>query len=124
MSNRTILVIPSDLASKIDTNRGDINRAEFIEALIDNLLTEKHEPEDKDEKAEYVTRTEFVSFQQDIKQLIKNFLEFFVSYGLELGDNDEQISIEEFTSKVKGLKKNLDSDEKGKSAKATIKWKP
>jgi len=124
LSDRTILVIPSDLASKIDANRGDINRAEFIESLIDNLLMDKDEPTDKGEEAEYVTRAEFVSFQQDMKQLMKNFLDFFVSYGLELGENDEQVSIEEFTSKLKGLKKNLGSNDKEKSGKATIKWKP
>ena len=122
LSDRTILIIPADLAEKIDSNRGDVDRAEFIEALIDNILTEKHEPEKKGEQAEYVTRTEFVSFQQDIKQLIKNFLDFFVSYRLELGENNEQVSIDKFTSKLKGLQKDLGSDSE-KGGKATIKWK-
>ena len=41
MSDNKILVIPADLVKKIDENCGDMNRAEFIEALIDNLIAEK-----------------------------------------------------------------------------------
>ena len=40
MSNSKIIVVPADLAQKIDDNRGDMDRVEFIEALIDNLLTD------------------------------------------------------------------------------------
>ena len=39
MSDNKILVVPADLAQKIDDNRGDMSRVEFIEVLIDNLVT-------------------------------------------------------------------------------------
>ena len=56
-----------------------------------------------------------------MKRLLKHFLDFFVSYGLELGKQSPQAEVEELTSKLQGLQKDLDSDsEKGK---ATIKWK-
>lgn len=119
MSDNKILVVPADLIKKIDENRGDTSRAEFIEAMIDNLVTDK--PQSRVE-ADYVTRLELASFEQDIKQLLKNFLDFFVSYGMELGENGQQIGIEKFTSKLQGLQKNLGSDSE-KSGKATIKWK-
>ena len=121
MSDNKILVVPADLAEKIDNNRGDLSRVEFIEALIDNLITDKHEPKNNG-KGEFASKTELLSFEQDIKQLIKNFLDFFVSYGMELGENGEQIGIEKFTSKLQGLQKDLGSDSE-KGGKATIKWK-
>ena len=122
MSDSKILVVPVNLVKTIDDNRGDISRAEFIEALIENLITEKAESKDT---VEYATRTEFLSFEQDMKQLLKSFLDFFVSYGLELGENGQQIEIEKFTSKLQGLKKDLGTSDGGKGGgKATIKWKP
>ena len=126
MSDNKILVVPADLARKLDDNRGDMSRAEFIEALIDNLITEKTETKDNG-KVDYATRTELLSFEQDMKQLLKSFLDFFVSYGLELGENGQHLEIEKFTSKLQGLQKDLGSAESGGKSgggKATIKWKP
>jgi metal-responsive CopG/Arc/MetJ family transcriptional regulator len=122
LSDSKILVIPADLAKKIDDNRGDKSRAEFIEALIDNLITEKPA---SNNVVEYATKTEFVSFEQDMKQLLKSFMDFFVSYGLEYGENGQHLDIEKFTSKLQGFQKDLTADSGGKGGgKATIKWKP
>lgn len=122
MSDSKILVIPADLAKKIDDNRGDKSRAEFIEALIDNLITEKPA---SNNVVEYATKTEFVSFEQDMKQLLKSFMDFFVSYGLEYGENGQHLDIEKFTSKLQGFQKDLTADSGVKGGgKATIKWKP
>ena len=123
MTDNKILVMPADLVKKIDDNRGDVSRAEFIEAMINNLVKEQHET--KESAVQYVTREELSSFQQDMKQLLKSFLDFFVSYGLELGENGQQIELEKFTSKLQGLQKDLGSESAGKGGggKATIKWK-
>jgi hypothetical protein len=120
LTDSKILVVPADLVKKIDDNRGDVSRAEFLEALIDNLVKEKSEPEDA---TKYATREELSSFEQDMKQLLKSFLDFFVSYGLELGENGQQVELEKFTSKLKGLQKDLGADSGKGGGKATIKWK-
>ena len=119
MADNKILVFPADLVEKIDGSRGDVSRAEFIEALIDNLVKEKSEHK---ETVQYVTREELSAFEQDMKQLLKSFLDFFVSYGLELGENGQQIELDKFTSKLQGLQKDLGGDSKS-GGKATIKWK-
>ena len=125
MSDSKILVVSADLAKKIDDNRGDMTRVQFIEALIDNLIEEKPESEDN-EKAVYPTKAEFLSFEQDMKQLLKSFLDFFMAYGMEFGENGQLLQIEQFTSKLQGLQKDLGAENVGKSSggKATIKWKP
>jgi hypothetical protein len=127
LNDSKILVMPADLVKKIDDNRGDMNRAEFINALIDNLVAEKPVPEETTNAVEYATKTQLVSFEQDMKQLLKSFLDFFVSYRLELGENGEALELEKFTSKLQGLQKDpgLDNGSKVSSGgKATIKWKP
>ena len=126
MSDNKILVVPSDLAEKIDNNRGDLSRIEFIEALIDNLVSDK--PESKSNgKGDYASKTELLSFEQDMKLLLKSFLDFFMAYGMEFGENGQLLEIDKFTSKLQGLQKDLSGENGGKNssgAKATIKWKP
>lgn len=127
MSDNKILVVPADLAEKIDNNRGDLSRVEFIEALIDNLVTDKHESKSNG-KGDYASKTELLSFEQDMKLLLKSFLDFFMAYGMEYGENGQLLEIDKFTSKLQGLQKDLSAENSGKSssggAKATIKWKP
>ena len=125
MSNSKIIVVSADLAQKIDDNRGDMDRVEFIEALIDNLLTDKNETKGNG-KVDFATKTELLSFEQDMKQLLKSFLDFFMAYGMEFGENGQLLEVEKFTSKLQGLQKDLGIESSGNSSgrKATIKWKP
>jgi hypothetical protein len=126
LSDSKIVVLPADLVQKIDENRGDMPRAEFLDALIENVSSEK--PESRDSSSTYATKEELAVFQQDMKQLLKSFLDFFMTYGMELGDAGQQIEIDKFTSKLQGLQKDIGGDNgKGESGKgggkATIKWK-
>ena len=122
MSDSKILVVPADLAQKIDENRGDTSRAEFIDALIDNLVAEKTETK-KNDAVKYATQAELSVFEQDMKQLLKSFLDFFMSYGMELGENGGPVDFEKFTSKLQGLQKDLGVPDNNKGKAATIKWK-
>jgi hypothetical protein len=126
LSDNKILVVPSDLAEKIDNNRGDLSRVEFIETLIDNLVADKPAAKGNG-KVEYASKTELLSFEQDMKLLLKSFLDFFMAYGMEYGENGQLLEIDKFTSKLQGLQKDINAENAGKSnggGKATIKWKP
>ena len=121
MSEKRMLIVPVELGKKIDENRGDMSQADFIEFLISSHFGEKTE---KEETAQYATREELRSFEQDIKKLMKNFLDFFVTYGLELGKPSLSQELEELTSKLQGLEKlDKDSNSDSEKRKATIKWK-
>jgi len=117
MADKRMLIIPVDLVRKIDENRGDMSQADFIDFLIDGQLKE-----DKAQGNNYVTEEQFRSLEQDIKKLLRSFVDFFVSYGLELGKQSPQSEFAEIASRLQGLDKDLepDSDNRGK---ATIKWK-
>ena len=129
MAEKRMLIVPAEVVKKIDDNRGDMGQAEFIEFLIDQQLTngqlmhflmgKQSKEETKEQK--YVTKEEIISFEQDIKKLLRNFLDFFVSYGLELGKQSPKTEFEELSSKLQELESELGSEDKEK--KATIKWK-
>jgi uncharacterized protein YpmS len=125
LSDKKIPTETADLAKAIDQNFGNMTRGEFIAALINYLITEK--PKFKNNaQEEYATREEIVSFEQDMKLLMKSFLDFFVAFDPDLNKND-QLELEKFASKLHGLQKDLGSGN-GNASKntgtATIKWKP
>jgi hypothetical protein len=112
---KRMLIVPAGLAKKIDDNRGDMTQAEFIGFLIDTQLKEEIKEQ------QYVTKEELHSFKQDMRRLLKNFLDFFVSYGLEIGKESPKTEFDELTSRLQELEDDLASEDTGKEA--TIKWK-
>jgi hypothetical protein len=104
----------------IDINRGEFSRVEFINFCIETLLHEEELKKEKERYAarreevappkrvaeaeeEYVTRAEFEEFKEGIKELQKTFIDFFVTYGLELGGKQLSEEQERFKQEVKRL---------------------
>ena len=142
MSEKLMLIVPTDLVAKIDANRGDLSQAEFINFMIDSLLNKKADEKqgtsqdeiesikadlkklvvrEEDVKKKYATKEEFQSFMQDNRRLLKSFLDFFIGYGLEMGKQSNNNELVEITSKLKGLEEELAAEEEGGEVK--IKWK-
>jgi hypothetical protein len=99
MSERRMLILDAELVKKIDDNRGDLGRSEFIDFLIESGLKEKEEGK----KQGSVTREEFHQFQEGTKELLRSFLEFFISYGLELGKQPGDSEFEHLSHKLQTL---------------------
>ena len=97
MSEKRMLIVDTGVVRKIDENRGDMDRSDFISFLIDSCLKENSGKQD------YITKEEFNSFQQGTRELLRNFLEFFISYGLELGKRPEDKTFEELSLKLQNL---------------------
>jgi hypothetical protein len=108
MSEKRMLIVDAELVKRIDDNRGDLARSEFINFLIDSQLKEREEGK----KQGGVSREEFHQFQEGTKELLRNFLEFFISYGLELGKQPSDSEFEQLSKKLQGL----DSPAKAKNA--------
>ena len=87
MPGKKITVFPSELINKIDEQRGDLDRGEFLNVLIDSYCQQDSAEHSAEAHAagEYVTEESLGEFERGIKELLRSFLEFFVSYGLELG---------------------------------------
>ena len=97
MSEKRMLIVDAELVKKIEDNRGDMSRSEFINFLIESQLKEESKRHDG------VTREEFHQFQEGTKELLRNFLEFFISYGLELGKHPEDNELEHLNQRLQAL---------------------
>ena len=111
MTEKRMLILPSDLVQKIDDNRGDVSQEEFINFLITSRLEQKS----TDEK--YVTKEAIGEFEQEIKDLLRSFLEFFISYGLEFGRQSDNNDMDALTQKLQNLAAPLESESRRKRPK-------
>jgi hypothetical protein len=116
MSDKRMLIVPAELIKRIDDNRGDMSQADFVTFLIDSQFKEEVKRPDS-----AATKEEMRAFEQDIKNLLRSFLDFFVSYGLDLGKQSDNPQLADLNSKLQGLEANILAEEKEK--KATIRWK-
>jgi len=99
MSEKRMLIVDADVVRKIDENRGDMSVADFISFLIESQLKQDVNGHSND----HVTKEEFRQFEQGIRELLRNFLEFFLSYGLELGKEPTDKELEALTKKLQVL---------------------
>jgi hypothetical protein len=76
-----------------------MSRTEFLKFLIDSQLGE----EEKTPAKEYVSREEFEEFAQGMKDLLRRFLDFFISYGMELGEEPKDHTFAELVKKLQSL---------------------
>jgi hypothetical protein len=97
MSEKRMLIVDDELVRRIDDNRGDLSRSEFINFLIDSRL------EGEGKRQDGVTREEFSQFEQGIKEMLRSFLDFFISYGLELGKEPKDKEIEKLNRSLQSL---------------------
>ena len=105
MSERRMFIVDAEVARKVDESRGEMSRSEFINFLIESQLKE-----DKEDigKQNYVTKEEFYQSQQGMKELLRSFLEFFLSYGLEMGKQPSDKNFNELSQKLQALSSSND----------------
>ncbi len=139
MSDKRILIVPAELVRKIDENRGDLSQAEFLDLMIESHLNPKEEgkvltgPGREELEAlrrdlkelmlrekKLATKEELQAFHEDTKKLLKSFVDFFVGYGLELGEKSPGLDLKDLTSKLNALDRESPGEE-GREVK--IKWK-
>jgi len=99
VADKRMLIIDAEVVKKIDENRGDMSSSEFINFLIDAQFRE----EGVGNHNNYVDKEEFRQFALGMKELLRNFLEFFLSYGLELGKQPQDKTFQDLSQKLQAL---------------------
>lgn len=99
MSEKRMLIVDALVAKRIEENRGDMNVSDFINFLIDGQL----KPTTPEAKNNHVTKEEFAQFEQGIRDLLRNFLEFFLSYNLELGKHSTEREMDRLAQKWQAM---------------------
>ena len=97
MADKRMLIIDANIAERINENRGDMSYSEFLDFLIDSQLKEFAH------NNACVDKEEFNQFAADMKELLRNFLEFFLSYGLEVGKQPQDKTFQELSQKLQAL---------------------
>ena len=92
-----IMVVKEDIVRQIDENRGEMNRTEFVNYLIQCQLREQLNQKNG------VPRAEFDSFARQVTDTLHNFLQFFVSYGMSMGHGYKAVDIQALNRKLDQL---------------------
>jgi hypothetical protein len=102
MAEKRMFIIDAEVARKVDESRGEMSRSEFIDFLIEGQLREDKEHKGDTLNKDYVTKEELRQSLQGIKELLRSFLEFFLSYGLEVGKHSDK-NFNELSQKLQAL---------------------
>jgi len=97
------MVVKEDIVKQIDENRGEMNRTEFVNYLIQCQLRECCSEQNS------VNREELQQFKQEITELLHNFLQFFVSYGMALGRRQQNDDFQALSQQLESLDSPLES---------------
>ena len=97
MSDKRMMVLPAEVVLRVDENRGDVSRAEFINLLLDNHLGNG----DQEQQPQFVTWESLAELESGMKELLRSFLEFFITYGLEIGKDSGETDLEALTERLK-----------------------
>ena len=103
--NDLIMVVKEDIVRQIDENRGELNRTEFVNYLIQCQL------KDQNDQQQFATREEIEGFMRQIMELLHNFLQFFVSYGMSLGKPQENEDLKLLNEQLESLYKPDEDEE-------------
>jgi hypothetical protein len=98
-----IMVVKEDIVKQIDENRGEMNRTEFVNYLIQCQLKEQIN------QKESVSKEEFQQFTRQMTGLLHNFLQFFISYGMAMGNGKSSADIQALNQQLDSLQP-LDED--------------
>ena len=92
-----IMVVKSDVVQQIDDHRGELNRTEFVNYLIQCQLREQ------EDKQDYVSAAEFKEFSRQMSELVYNFLQFFISYGMNIGPARQDLDLQQLGTQLETL---------------------
>ncbi|MFC1934952.1 hypothetical protein ACFLXZ_01385, partial [Chloroflexota bacterium] len=90
-----IMVVKKDVVQQVDENRGEMTRTEFVNFLIQRQLqnaTESHG---------YIDEEEFHHVIEEIKGLLRNFLDCFLA--LKLVNEPQDDSFEQLFEEIQDL---------------------
>jgi hypothetical protein len=95
-----IMVVKEDVVKQIDEHRGEMNRTEFVNYLLQCQLKDQKGPK------KGVSKEEFQIFTRQMTDTMHNFLQFFVSYGMSMGKTQPNEDIQLLNKQLESLLNN------------------
>ncbi len=100
MSEKRMLIVDDELMRKIDENRGEMSRNEFLSFLISSKLEDHESPA---VSSQYVSRAEYAEFTQGMKDLLRHFFDFFIKDGIKSDEQPGNGDFAELSQKLQAL---------------------
>jgi hypothetical protein len=100
-----IMVVKEDIVKQIDEHRGEMNRTEFVNYLIQCQLKEQLNQKNG------VSIEEFQQYKHQMLELLHSFLEFFVSYGMSMDKGQHNEDIQTLSKQLESFKKLSENTE-------------
>jgi hypothetical protein len=100
-----IMVVKEDVVKQIDEHRGEMNRTEFVNYLIQCQLKEQHS------QKKGVSKEEFQAFTRQMTDTLHNFLQFFVSYGMSMGKSQADTDVQLLNKQLESLLNNEETND-------------
>jgi hypothetical protein len=92
-----IMVVKEDVVKQIDEHRGEMNRTEFVNYLIQCQLKEQLSQKTG------VSKEDFQKFTRHMTDTMHSFLQFFVSYGMSMGKANPEADIQILNKELESL---------------------
>lgn len=109
MNSSKFVVVDDSLLGKIDGNRGEKTRSEFVNSCVRRLLRdlepEVNVPADRPASiGAWVTRSEFDQFRQRMDQVNQEFMDFFIKYASRVAaEKRPEADTEDFAVELRRL---------------------
>ena len=101
--NDLIMVVKDNVVKQIDENRGELNRTEYVNHLIQCQLKQCYNKQDS------VTREEFQYFSQQTMELLHNFIQFFINHGMVIDNPQYNEDFQIVCQQLESLDRMLES---------------
>ena len=101
-----IMVVKEDVVKQIDEHRGEMNRTEFVNYLIQCQLKEQLNQKNS------ISIAEFQQFKRQTLELIRNMLEIFISSCMSMDEsrqNEEVRALSQQLASFQKLSENTES---------------
>lgn len=105
---KKMLIVDTELMEMIDANRGDMSQGEFLKCLMESVLDSPQAAPaiTVPDNGQYVKREDFDKFTQDMKELLKQFLDFFLTSNLNIKSGPQDGDFDKLVHQLQSLSLN------------------
>ena len=100
-----IMVVKEDIVKQIDEHRGEMNRTEFVNYLIQCQLKERLNQKNG------ISKEQFHQFKRQMLELMRNMLEIFISSGLSVEKSQHVEDIQTLSKQLESFQEPSEKTE-------------
>jgi hypothetical protein len=100
-----LMVVKEDIVKQIDEHRGEMNRTEFVNYLIQCQMKEQLNQKNS------ISKEEFQQYKRQTLELMRNMLEIFISSGMSMDVSQHSEDIQTLSQQLESFQKLSENTE-------------